>query len=167
MAYSDRLIHRFWTYVDRTSGENGCWLWEGGSMPNRNGKILYGLFHDDDNKNVRAHRFSFEISHGAIPDGAVIRHSCDNGLCVNPKHLQVGTQQDNVDDRQARGRWKPRIGEDNNKAVFTNNDIHCIRDALKKGYSQRELATFFSVWQPTISCVSRRKTWAHLPEVAL
>ncbi len=78
------------------AGLNRCWGW--------NGRILggYGVIHMFD-KTKGAHRVSYEIHHGPIPDGMVIRHRCDNKICTNPEHLEAGTSQQNIKDAHERG----------------------------------------------------------------
>lgn len=88
---------RFWEKVDK-SGD--CWLWTGYRMPNG-----YGHFGRGGRAGMMlAHRFAWEISHGPIPEGMVIRHTCDIRHCV--RHLEIGTQDENVADMMARGRYK-------------------------------------------------------------
>lgn len=92
--------YRFWFRVDKTPG---CWVWTGGRGA---GKFDYGYFWTSEKKLVKAHRFSFEMEHGSIPDGMVICHRCDNPPCVRPDHLFLGTQKDNIHDMDAKGRGK-------------------------------------------------------------
>lgn len=76
---------------------SGCWIWTG-AMQNAYGKIRVMM------KDVRAHRASWEIHKGPIPNGVCVLHACDTPLCVNPSHLFLGTQTENMDDRQKKGR---------------------------------------------------------------
>jgi hypothetical protein len=80
----------------------GCWLWTGAYTWNG-----YGRFHLIGKGVVRAHRHSYEMKCGKIPEGLVACHKCDQPACCNPDHIFIGTQQDNVDDREYknRGRW--------------------------------------------------------------
>lgn len=86
---------RFWSYVDK-SGE--CWLWTGLI---RHG---YGSIQIDRTGHIRAHRYSWSLANGPIPDVAWVLHSCDVRNCVNPAHLRLGTSDDNVADMVARKR---------------------------------------------------------------
>jgi len=106
MIFKDADITRFWSKVKREK-ENDCWHWQGGihwasSLEVRN---RYGVFHAN-NKKYRAHRVSYAIINGIIPDGHVVRHKCDNPKCCNPAHLETGTQQENDMDRIIRGRTR-------------------------------------------------------------
>jgi hypothetical protein len=74
--------------------ESGCWLWIGNLNNNGYGKI----------EEKYAHRVSYEIEHGPIPDGKFVLHSCDVTCCVNPNHLRLGSQKDNMQDAVERGR---------------------------------------------------------------
>ena len=90
----------FWKRVD-VRGPQDCWLWQGTTIP-RNG---YGTFwHADLKQMVTAHRGAYLITHGAIPDGLEVMHSCDVRLCQNPAHLKLGTHLENMQDMQAKGR---------------------------------------------------------------
>lgn len=95
MELKDKQILRFKSKYTVTES---CWEW----VANKNQRG-YGIFSLND-KSVGAHRVSFLISKGEIPIGLCILHSCDNPSCVNPEHLFLGTHQDNMDDRSAKGR---------------------------------------------------------------
>lgn len=94
------LDERFWEKVVKTEG--GCWNWTastrhkgyGAFVYEKNGVVVQG----------RAHRYSWELHCGDIPDGMFVLHRCDNPACVNPEHLFLGTNQDNVNDMMRKGR---------------------------------------------------------------
>lgn len=88
---------RFWPKVLKTET---CWLWQG-ALVNESG---YGCFRGPNGRNVLAHRFAWELTNGPIPDGMFACHRCDVRQCVNPAHLFLGTQQDNIDDMMRKGR---------------------------------------------------------------
>ncbi|NDC95747.1 HNH endonuclease [bacterium] len=76
-----------------------CWIWTGFRFP-----FGYGNFYIGKNKNISTHRYSYELHKGEIPEGMVVMHTCDNPPCVNPEHLVLGTQGDNLRDMMAKGR---------------------------------------------------------------
>lgn len=87
---------RFWEKVNKT---DNCWNWTGAINNKGYGRI------NIDGKSQLAHRVSFEIANGKIDDKMKVLHSCDNSFCVNPKHLWLGTQKDNLIDMAKKGRW--------------------------------------------------------------
>ncbi len=94
------LAERFWPKVDKR-GDDECWEWTGGRHPSGYGQIWIGGKYGS---HIYAHRASWEINGHKIPDGMCVLHHCDNPPCVNPAHLFIGTQADNMRDKQAKGR---------------------------------------------------------------
>jgi len=85
-------------FFDNTIVSNGCWLWNGGVSDNGYGNMSVG------GKKYLAHRISFELFVGPIPEGSMCLHSCDNRSCVNPGHLRLGDSRDNHRDMAMRYR---------------------------------------------------------------
>jgi DNA-binding XRE family transcriptional regulator len=113
-------------------------------------------------KNIKAHRFSYELHHGPIPDGLLVRHKCDNPPCVNPDHLEVGTKADNGRDMMERNRYHYFRGSDHHAAKVTEQDVRVIRQRIASGVTCRQLAAEYGVNETTISAIKRRRTWNHL-----
>src|SRR3989304_4885937 len=93
---------RFWEKVDKSQGDDSCWIWMGARA--ENGIYSYGQFRLDNERRVVAHRYVYELQNGPIPEGMFICHHCDNPPCVNPSHLFLGTPRDNNLDSIAKGR---------------------------------------------------------------
>ncbi len=111
------------------------------------------------------HRISYEIFHGLIPDGYVVRHSCDNPPCVNPRHLLVGTTKQNNGDSVRRDRHQR--GMRHTRAKLTDQQVREIRGRWCCGAAnQPQLAAKFGVAQTTISQIVRGKSWKHLDRKA-
>jgi len=132
--------------------ESGCWRWA--RCGDKDG---YGIIHLQGGTVERAHRFAYRITHGEIPDGLVVRHSCDNPRCVNPAHLSVGTCAENTGDAVAKNRHYH--GERFHTAKLTEADVIAIRAAKA---TITELAKAYGVDKTNISCIRRGKTWRHL-----
>jgi hypothetical protein len=124
---------RFWTYVDKKDRDE-CWIWTG-----RRDRGGYGTLRTKTSQ-VRAHRVSFEIHKGEIPEGMVIRHTCHNPPCVNPNHLLSGTNLDNVMDKVLAGRC--RTNEDHPNTKFSNEVVAQVRAAKGK---RKDIAKQFGI----------------------
>lgn len=147
--------NRFEKFVDR-SNLSGCHIWTG----NRNAS-QYGQFKS--NRLVKAHRFAWELANGPIPKGLNVLHRCDNPPCVNPAHLFLGTQADNIRDRDSKGRSNYQRGEHNGSAKLNEGAVMEIRSRYATGAcGQRQLARDFDVCKTTIAGIVNRKIWAHL-----
>lgn len=96
---------KFWARV-AGSGPEECWEWPGVRSTSGYGRVMVQW------KEVQAHRVAWEFIHGPIPDGLFVLHKCDNRACVNPAHLFLGTQKDNMRDMSAKGRGRKSPGPD-------------------------------------------------------
>lgn len=150
-------IYRFWRKVNK-GGLCDCWEWQG-SKSTGNAKCMYGaisLVVDGKPKKMYAHRLSWEIENGPIPEGRMVLHDCDNTACVNPSHLYIGTAADNMRDRDIRGRG-------NNRGALSRNQVKQIRDMNKsQGKKARELSDFFGVSYGVIQNVISGRTYKHI-----
>ncbi len=103
------LAVRFWLKVVRL-GLDECWVWQGSRIPGskRAGRQGYGVLAAGSPRraSLYAHRVSWEMHHGSIPQGLLVLHRCDNPPCVNPAHLYLGTHAENMADMVARGRQR-------------------------------------------------------------
>ena len=154
----ERLMRH--TQYDETSG---CWEWVG-SKRHGYGRMIIGSRTDGTRKNVSAHRLSYELTYGEIPDGMDVCHTCDNPCCVNPLHLFIGTRQENIDDRERKGRNNPPRGENHEKAKLTEADVLELRTKRKQGKSFGELAKEYGVCKKTIQDAVSGKNWSHIPQ---
>lgn len=148
MRLADRLLSKI-----KINAESGCWEWTA-SKCHGYGQIMI------DGRPIRAHRVSYEIHCGMIPDGLHILHRCDNRACINPEHLFIGTNADNMADRDAKGRGIIFRGEGHGSSKLTEADVRAIRAA--KGLPQRKLAEMYNVSGKQICMVRTGKQWAHV-----
>lgn len=180
-SFREKDVRRFWSKV-KILGPDECWLWQASCSGDGYGTTKFGP------KVYGAHRLSYLITHGKPIQGWQILHRCDTPRCVNPNHLFIGTHQDNMDDRDNKGRTHKGKREDtsgaargdNNghatcpektpkgdwhpMAVLTDENVHYIREAYaKRLFSQTQLGVMFGVTQMNISAITTRRTWKHLP----
>ena len=135
---------------------SGCWLWLG----NVSKKTGYaGFATGDARKFMSGHRYSWELHFGAIPPGKVVCHTCDIRCCVNPEHLFLGTQDDNVQDMRRKGRARYAHGEAHVNALLNEEAVRLIRSNDTSPYA---LAKIFNVAPTTIISVRRRDSWKHV-----
>lgn len=148
----------FWSQVER-GDESSCWMWRGALV--RHG---YGYFRYRGTIATYAHRYSYCLSTGMSVDGfgkLVIMHSCDNPGCVNPSHLRLATQTENVRDMYEKDRGAK--GARRGHAKLNDDAVREIRLRYMNGEKQRVLAEEFGVNQSIISTIVTRKTWTHVP----
>lgn len=137
--------------------ENGCWEWTamtGGTMGYGYMKI------PNTRKQIAAHRLSYLIHYGELPEGKEICHSCDNPRCVKPSHLFPGTSQENHADMKAKNRHLN--GEKNSVAKLTEDQVRHIHRLHEEGLSQGKIAKSFGVCQMTVNRIIHGQRWVHI-----
>lgn len=150
---------RFWAKVQRLS-EDDCWIWTASQDKDMYGK--FRIFESGKKIDIRAHQYSWQLFSGRpVPPGIKVCHTCDHPYCVNPKHLFLGTNQDNMDDmvqkdRQAKGKL---IGSSKLDEVKVKE----IRELYSTGnYTQQQLSDLFTVSRSVIGAIVRRDIWHHV-----
>lgn len=146
------LLKRFHKFYKKV--ESGCWVWISAKSQYNYGYITYS--YKNKVKHIRAHRYSYEVHKGEIPEGLIICHSCDNRLCVNPDHLFIGTQEDNMRDMIKKKR------QNISKGKLTESDVLDIKKKLLDGYSLNKLAKMYNSTKGNISFIKRNKAWKHV-----
>lgn len=164
--FTPEIIARFWSNVDRSGGPDACWEWQGSRHP-----FGYGQSYFTKPVTALAHRVAWIIEHGAITSNQFVCHRCDNPPCVNPTHLFLGTQLDNMRDMNAKGRhphnpaWHP-MGGKNPRAKLTDNQVVEARRRYGcGGVSKSQLAREYGVSSTMMAWIILQKHWTHLPSV--
>jgi len=176
---SEKDIAKFWAKVDKNGPtmphmDTPCWIWTANIIRGY-GQVRVGV------KMMGAHRVAWMLRHGNIPRGEgyhgfCVCHRCDNPACVNPSHLFLGTNADNMKDKACKGRAPkgdnhhsrlhperlPR-GEGHGYVKLTDTIVMDIRSRYAAGgITQYQLAAIFGIHQTLVSLITRRKIWKHL-----
>lgn len=152
------LEQRFWPKVDRID-LSGCWIWAGAKNDRGYGQIYCSELAVN---MVGAHRASWIISKGAVPQGMDVLHKCDNPACVNPEHLFLGTALENVADMILKGRKNQPKGHSIGSSKLSLDDVITIKAALKqwKYGMSTALAKQFGVSPSSIYAIRLGQSWA-------
>lgn len=149
----------FWAKVDKRS-DSECWNWKAAV-----GKPGYGSFYRLDGQFEGAHRYSWRMVNGDIPEGRYICHTCDNRKCCNPNHLFLGEPKDNVADMWRKSRQqdysKVQRGSKRHNAKLNADKVRSIRKMYPR-MTKTEIANVFGVGVSAVSCVINGKTWKHV-----
>jgi len=148
MSLKSKLLAR-----TEVSHETGCREWLG--KRNHDG---YGMIWHE-GRYWRAHRLAYRTFLGPIPDGMFVCHSCDNPACIELEHLWIGSNLDNMKDRDRKRRQFIACGERNGRSKLTNTDVASI---MESSTSNSEVARAYGVSQSTVSLIRSRKLWDHI-----
>lgn len=152
---------RFWKKVNKDGPIpqhcpclGACWLWTGAKRSHGHGRFsVPGI-------GASAHRYSYHIHYGPIPDGQNVLHKCDNGACQNPAHLFLGTQSDNMKDAQKKGRTTQ--GEKDAQARLTSEFVLEVRRRHANGETQKSIVLSTGESFSTVGKIVRRERWKHI-----
>lgn len=132
-----------------------CWEWTGSLS-----KSGYGYFNWEDEGVQLAHRCAYRLFIGHIPKKLNVCHSCDNPRCVNPNHLWLGTQKENIEDMICKNRRFNTAGENNGNSRLTLEIVDEIRDLYNSGYyTQKELSKKFKLDRSYVGYIVRGDNW--------
>lgn len=156
------VVNRFWAKVSKDGPRHPvlgkCWLWVGGSSGG------YGSIFSAGRKQ-KVHRYAYKLLVGDVADNICVLHRCDNPSCVNPEHLFLGTQQDNIADMVSKNRQTGAVGERNGNTKLTEDQVREVRRLYR--YKSRThgiyaLAERFGVSDSTIHFIVQGKRWKHV-----
>ncbi len=167
LHFTSKDIERFWMKVNKT---DGCWLWLASKDP-----FGYGCFQVSGQRYLsRAHRVSYMLAYGDIPDGLLICHACDNPSCVRPDHLWAGTQKENIHDCMSKGRSpfplgcrrdpsRVARGERVYGAKITAETVQIIRHRhATETVTAAQIARDLGVGRAVVYNILQGKTWRHV-----
>lgn len=137
-----------YTVVD----DNNCWIWQGSKHRQGYGNLNYKRIPS------LAHRVSWMVHKGDIPEGVKVCHKCDITSCVNPDHLFLGTQKENVSDAIQKGKYSNRlIGKRRNK--LNHEQVQEIKKLHCDGINRKDLEIKFSVSKTCIAKILTNRSW--------
>jgi len=163
MPTGHSYTEKFWTLVNKKN-DNECWEWKGVKCPKGYG---YLSTREMKNKHTKAHRLSYDIHHPLTKEiGYVdyhVLHSCDNPKCVNPYHLRLGTNNENVKDKVERGRSNKLYGDDSTNHKLSSDNVREIRIAndmyCKSNRLHKDLAKKYNISVYMINKIVNFKNW--------
>ena len=135
----------------------GCWRWTGAKDGGG-----YGVYRSPNLSDDKAHRLSWIHYYGEIPEGMHVCHHCDTPSCINPGHLFLGTNQDNVNDKMAKGNHFPMKGRLNGRCKLKEQDVINIRKSNEDGISYKKLSKMYNLSMTQIGRIVRKESWSWL-----
>jgi len=153
------LVDRFWDKFDRP--EDGCWEWTAGLNKSGYGYVARGHYLGCGQQYILAHRLSWMLFKGPIPDGIFVCHKCDNRKCVNPEHLFIGTPHDNIKDCVRKNR-NSRL-EKHHTAKLNRDQVQQIKDlVLIHGMTRKEAAKIYGISGRNAGQIVKGEIWRGL-----
>lgn len=156
MEVSAKAEARFWARVDKSGGDSACWLWRGYCHRNGHGQLKITALSKTP---LFAHRVAYQFTYRVDVAKFVVRHTCDNPPCVNPKHLELGTQRENMLDMKLRKR--AAFGERNGRAIVTELDVKRIRE-MPRDATNKAIGKQFGLSGAAVRSIRKRITWKHV-----
>lgn len=139
--------------------ESGCWLWMRHCEHTGYGVVRI------QGRNWQAHRATWALFYGPIPKDLKVLHHCDTRSCINPSHLFLGTQADNISDMLKKMRGRISYGEAHHKAKLTLEDVELIREKLQHGEPISTLSKQFHVSAHSIRMIKTGRSWTRTSPV--
>ena len=145
-------IERFMAKVRKT---NSCWIWIGANTGNGYGHLRYK------GKDWKAHRFSYKLAYGFIPNNKLVCHHCDVKPCIRPSHLFIGTHADNRQDAVNKGLFDNCIvrGENHGRAKMTWKKVRELRHRYSDGETELSLSKRFDIAKGNVWFIRKHITW--------
>lgn len=145
-------------FMDKVMPEpnTGCWIWT--ASLNYKGYGQFGI--GGKYKSVTSHRVSYEMFKGIIHKDMHVLHHCDNPWCVNPDHLWLGTNNDNIQDKIEKQRTSK--GENHARAKITTTDVLIIREARTHGFTYSAIAGYYNLGLTTVRSIVSKINWKHV-----
>ena len=154
-----KYLGLFWAKVAK-KGPDECWLWTASRLKFFGHGQFWARKADGKLMPEPAHRSSWKINVGPIPEGMCVLHRCDVPTCVNPAHLFLGSRADNIADMVAKGRQAR--GESKRGTRLTESQVVSMRNAVAAGNPQIDVAAQFGISQGHLCQIVHRKVWAHV-----
>lgn len=153
-VYDEDIKLKLMSYIKLD--ENGCWVWQKAKHKQGYGNFSYKR------KCLLAHRVSWMLHYGELDKDILVLHKCDNPPCVNPEHLFLGTDRDNVKDSISKGRFTRAKGEGQWFSKLTDENVLEIRKMAFEGIMQKDIAKKFGMDWRHIGAIIRKQSWKHI-----